>query len=838
VQGSVKAFDQDEMTGRGLPLLCHPTQFDFDGTLHRRYETVNGLRMMGIFLAGCVLAATFGARAFPVQVTARPEVGLTEEKLAAIASVAEEAIRTGKCPGAVVVVGHNGRVIYRKAFGHRALVPEELPMTVHTIFDVASLTKVVATTTAIMQLVEQGKIALSAPVTDYWPEFKANGKEAISVRELMTHYSGLPPDLDLKPDWSGYETAMKMIVGEKLIVPPGTRFVYSDINFETLGELVRRVSGEPLDVYCSEHIFKPLGMKETRFKPPATLRRRIAPTQYQYGDRGKMLWGEVHDPTSYNMGGVAGHAGLFSTADDLTIFAQMLLNGGSYNGVRILSPLVVEKMTSPQTPPDKMVLRGLGWDLDSPFASNRGELFEVGSFGHTGFTGTGIWIDPVTKTYIIILTNRVHPDGKGDVGPMRTKIATLVAAALGPASAQQVLASRRSLTGYFELVKSYRMQGLRNGKVQTGVDVLEAEHFAPLEGRRVGLITNLTGVDAAGRRTVDLLEHAPGVKLLAVFSPEHGIEGQADSRVPSSTDAATGLPLYSLYGDTERPTDRMLEGLNALVFDIQDAGVRFYTYITTLGYCLEAAARKGIEFYVLDRPNPINGEEVEGPVLEPDLRSFVAYYPLPIRHGMTVGELAEMFNNENHLGAKLHVIKMRDWQRTDWYDETGLAWVSPSPNLRNPTEEVLYPGLAMVEGANVSVGRGTDTPFELLGAPWMDSRNLSAYLNARDIQGVRFVPVDFKPSSNSFADRLCHGVQIVLIDRQALDPAELGVELAAALWKLYPGVFQLDKTLPLIGARWVLQAIEAGKDPRRIVYEWQGALEQFRTLRSKYLLYP
>ncbi len=838
MQGSVKAFDQNEMTGRGLPLLCHPTQFDFDGTLHRRYETVNGLRMMSIFLAGCVLAATFGARAFPVQVTARPEVGFTEGKLAAIASVAEEAIRTGKCPGAVVVIGHEGRVIYRKAFGHRALVPKKLPMTVDTIFDVASLTKVVATTTAIMQLVEQGKIVLSAPVIDYWPEFKANGKEAISVRELMTHYSGLPPDLDLKPGWSGYETAMKMIVGEKLMDPPGTRFVYSDINFETLGELVRRVSGEPLDVYCSEHIFKPLGMKETRFKPPATLRRRIAPTQYQYGDRGKMLWGEVHDPTSYNMGGVAGHAGLFSTADDLTIFAQMLLDGGSYNGVRILSPLTVEKMTSPQTPPDRMVLRGLGWDLDSPFASNRGELFEVGSFGHTGFTGTGIWIDPVTKTYIIILTNRVHPDGKGDVGPMRTKIATLVAAALGPASAQQVLASRRSLTGYFELVKSYRMQGLRNGKVQTGVDVLEAEHFAPLGGRRVGLITNLTGVDAAGRRTVDLLEHAPGVKLLAVFSPEHGIEGQADSRVPSSRDAATGLPLYSLYGDAERPTDRMLEGLNALVFDIQDAGVRFYTYITTLGYCLEAAARKGIEFYVLDRPNPINGEEVEGPVLEPDLRSFVAYYPLPIRHGMTVGELAEMFNNENHLDAKLHVIKMRDWQRTDWYDETGLAWVNPSPNLRNPTEEVLYPGVAMVEGANVSVGRGTDTPFELLGAPWMDSRNLSAYLNARDIQGVRFVPVDFKPSSNSFADRLCHGVQIVLIDRQALDPAELGVELAAALWKLYPDVFQLEKTLPLIGARWVLQAIEAGKDPRRIVYEWQGALEQFRTLRSKYLLYP
>jgi uncharacterized protein YbbC (DUF1343 family)/CubicO group peptidase (beta-lactamase class C family) len=792
---------------------------------------------MSVFLAAWVLAGTSGARAFPGQLTGRREAGLTEEKLAAIASVAGEAIRTGKCPGAVVVIGHQGRVIYRKAFGHRAFVPRELPMTLDTIFDVASLTKVVATTTAIMQLVEQGKIVLSAPVSDYWPEFKANGKKDITVRELMTHYSGLPPDLELNPDWSGYETAMKMIVGEKVIVPPGDRFIYSDINFETLGELVRRVSGEPLDIYCAEHIFKPLGMKETRFKPPASLRNRIAPTQYQHGDSGKMLWGEVHDPTSYNMGGVAGHAGLFSTADDLTIFAQMLLDGGSYNGVRILSPLSVEKMTSPQNPPDKMVVRGLGWDLDSPFASNRGELFEVGSFGHTGFTGTGIWIDPVTKTYIIILTNRVHPDGKGDVGPMRSRIATLVAAALGPASAEQVLASRRSLTGYFELMKSYRVQGLRNGKTQTGIDVLEGENFAPLQGRRVGLITNATGMDAAGRRTIDLVYHAPGVKLVALFSPEHGLEGQAEARVLSSTDAATGLPVHSLYGDIERPTERMLEGLDALVFDIQDAGVRFYTYITTLGYCLEAAAQKGIEFYVLDRPNPLNGEEVEGPVLEGDLRSFVAYYPLPIRHGMTVGELAEMFNSENHLGAKLHVIKMRDWQRTDWFDETGLTWVNPSPNLRNPTEEVLYPGVAMVEGANVSVGRGTDTPFELLGAPWMDSRTLSAYLNARDIQGVRFVPVDFKPASDSFADRLCHGVQIVLIDRQAVDSAQLGVELAAALWRLYPDVFQLDKTLPLIGARWVLEAIAAGKDPRRIAYEWQGALEQFRTLRAKYLLY-
>jgi uncharacterized protein YbbC (DUF1343 family)/CubicO group peptidase (beta-lactamase class C family) len=762
---------------------------------------------------------------------------LDEARLAQVDAVVEEAIRGRQCPGAVVLIGQAGKVVYRRAFGERALVPDKLPMTVDTIFDLASLTKVIATTTAVMQLVEQGKILLSSPVAAYWPGFKANGKEQITVRELMTHYSGLRPDLDLKPEWSGYETAMNMIVAEKPIAPPGTRFLYSDINFETLGELVQRVSGQPLDAYCAEHIFRPLGMRDTSFKPPASWHSRIAPTQYQHGETGKMLWGEVHDPTAYNMGGVAGHAGLFSTADDLAIFAQMLLNEGSLGGVRILSPLSVEKMTTPQNPLNKMVARGLGWDIDSPYASNRGELFPVGSFGHSGFTGTSLWIDPVTETYVIILTNRVHPDGKGDVVPLRAQIATLVAAALGAASGEAVLASRRSLTGYAELMRSYRIQGLRNGKVQTGIDVLEAEKFRELEGRRVGLITNQTGLDAGGERTSELLHRAPGVKLLALFSPEHGIRGEADAPVPSGTDSTTGLPVYSLYGARDRPTDQMLAGLDALVFDLQDAGVRFYTYITTLGYALEAAGKKGIDFYVLDRPNPLTGNAVEGPVLDSDLRSFVAYFPLPVRHGMTVGELAEMFNAENRLGAKLHVIKMRDWQRTDWYDETGLPWVNPSPNLRNLAEAVLYPGVAMIEGAEVSVGRGTDTPFEVVGAPWMDARKLAAYLNAREIQGVRFLPMDFKPLSNRFEGQACHGVQIVLLDRQALDSTELGVELAAALYKLFPDNFQLDRTLSLIGARWVLQEIRAGEDPRRIAYQWQEALEQFRRLRAKYLLY-
>jgi uncharacterized protein YbbC (DUF1343 family)/CubicO group peptidase (beta-lactamase class C family) len=769
---------------------------------------------------------------------ARGPAGQSAAQLAAIAPAVQQAIQDGRAPGAVVVIGHAGRIVYRRAFGDRALVPRRLPMRVDTIFDVASLTKVIVTATAVMQLVEQGKLRLEDPVTAYWPEFGSNGKSEITIRELMTHYSGLPPDLPLEPPWSGYGVAMKMIEQVSPIVPPGTRFIYSDINYETLAELVRRLSNQPLNAYAAEHIFRPLGMKDTRFLPPASLRNRIAPTQYENGGSGPMLWAVVHDRTARYMGGVAGHAGLFSTADDLAVFAQMLLNGGEYRGVRILSRPSVDKMTTPQTPPGKMAVRGLGWDIDSPFSSNRGELFPVGSYGHTGFTGTSIWIDPFSETYVIILTNAVHPRGRGNVIALRSKIANIAAAAFGRVPSARELADRPTLTSYTELLNSYRMPPPSGGKTETGIDVLESEEFAPLRGLRVGLITNQSGRDAAGRRSIDLLASAPGVKLSAIFSPEHGLSGTADERVASTRDSATGLSVYSLYGNTERPTDEMLAGLNALVFDIQDAGVRFYTFTTTLGYALEAAGRKGLAFYVLDRPDPLGGFNVEGPLLDPALRSFVGYFALPVRHGMTVGELAQMFNQEGHLGVKLRVVKMRGWRRTDWYDETGLPWVNPSPNLRNLTEGALYPGLGMIEGANVSVGRGTDTPFEAVGAPWADGKKLADYLNARHIQGVRFVPADFTPASGPFTGQLCHGVQIDLVDREALDSPEMGVEVAAALFTLFPGDFKLADTLPLIGSQAVVDGIRQGRDPRRLAYDWeQGQLQAFRALRARYLLY-
>jgi uncharacterized protein YbbC (DUF1343 family) len=369
------------------------------------------------------------------------------------------------------------------------------------------------------------------------------------------------------------------------------------------------------------------------------------------------------------------------------------------------------------------------------------------------------------------------------------------------------------------------------------VDVLRDESFAPLAGLRVGLITNQTGLDSTGRRTVDLLRAAPNVQLTAIFTPEHGLSGDRDGKVPSGREPTTRLALYSLYGDVTRPTPAMLDGIDALVFDVQDAGVRFYTYVTTMGYAMEAAAAKGIPFYVLDRPDPISGAVVQGPLLDADRRSFTGYFLLPVRYGMTIGELAQLFNVENGIGAELHVIKMRGYRRAQWYDETGLRWIAPSPNLRSLRQAALYPGVALVEGANVSVGRGTETPFELLGAPWIDGERLTSHLNRRQIPGVRVEPVDFRPTAHRFAGRLCQGVRVILTDRAVLDAPRLGVEIASALHRLHGRAFRLDDTLGSIGARWVLEAIRKGDDPREIARRWQPAVEKFLALRAKYLLY-
>ncbi len=373
--------------------------------------------------------------------------------------------------------------------------------------------------------------------------------------------------------------------------------------------------------------------------------------------------------------------------------------------------------------------------------------------------------------------------------------------------------------------------------VRTGIDVLKEDNFKSLSGLAVGLVTNHSGIDSSGKSTVDILRDAPGVKLKAIFSPEHGITGKEGGEVPSSVDVSSDLPVYSLYGEVKRPTEKMLEGLDALVFDIQDVGVRFYTYISTLGYVMEAAAKKGIPLYVLDRPNPIGGSTVQGFISDEDIESFTSYYTLPVRYGMTIGEVARMFNGEKAIGADLRVITMRGYERSAWYDETGLQWMNPSPNIRSLREALLYPGVALVEGANVSVGRGTNTPFEVLGAPWVNGKKLAAYLNGRGIPGVRFMAESFTPSESRYRNRLCRGVRIVVRDRKVIDPPALGIELISSLYRLHPGEFRIDMTRELLASRVTFEALKKGRDPSVIVRQWRKGLERFMITRERYLLY-
>ncbi|MEP6911546.1 MAG: exo-beta-N-acetylmuramidase NamZ domain-containing protein [bacterium] len=826
-------------------------------------------------LGSCCLALLLLSHALPIPAqTIKPErrlpnsppsrVGLSAQKLSQIDAVIETDIAQHRLPGAVLLIARNGQVAKRSVYGARAIHPSREAMTTDTVFDLASLTKVVATATSIMILVERGKVRLSDPLSTYIPEIKGEGKDRITIELLLTHRAGYAPDFDLKERWTGYDQAMKRLIREPLRSPPGARFVYSDIGYIALGEVVRRASGLMLDDFARLNIFVPLGMHNTGFRPPISQRSRTAPTEKRKGqlsylgdapenageDAEKWLRGEVHDPTSYRMNGIAGHAGLFSTADDLAIYCQMILNGGIYGGARILGPLTVAEMTRPRLVSDTGWARGLGWDINTSFSTNRGDLFPLGSFGHTGFTGTSLWIDPASRMFVVFLSNRVHPDGKGDVGPLRGRVASIAAGAVTDTAI--VARARLELSEYYERLNSdlgrftaSREQALAQAagsnitapRVLTGVDVLERDGFKQLSGMRVGLVTNHTGRDGAGRATIDVLHKAPGVKLVALFSPEHGIRGLADEKISDSKDEQTGLPIYSLYGETRRPKPEQLKDLDALVFDIQDVGVRFYTYISTLGLVMEEAANAHLPVFVLDRPNPIGGLEVEGPVADADKLSFTAYHTIPVRHGMTIGELAQLFNQERRLVCDLRVIKMDGWQRGMWLDETNLAWVNPSPNMRSLTEATLYPGIGLLETTNVSVGRGTGTPFEVVGAPWIDGQQLAAYLNSRRIAGVRFVPIRFTPQSSVFKDEECGGINVIITERARFRPVTNGIEIAVALRKLYPAQWKADAYLRLLVNSDTLEKLKRGESAEQIARSWAAKLEEFRRLRKNYLLY-
>ncbi len=749
--------------------------------------------------------------------------------LAAMGESIERAVQEGSIPGGVLWLEHAGRT-YERAYGQRAVVPAPEKMTEDTIFDIASLTKVIATAPAVMKLVEQGKLKLDDRVQQHLPEFKGEGKESLTLRQLLTHTSGLRPDISTRPAWTGYETAIKMACAEKLAYPPDTDFRYSDINFFLLAEVVRRVAGRPFEEFVQAELYRPLRMNDTGFKPAVELVPRIAPTEPMGG---KPLRGIVHDPTARFMGGVAGHAGLFSTAADLARFSRMMLNLGELDGVRILQPETVREMTRVQSPAKVAARRGLGWDIDSGYSRPRGRFFPLGSYGHTGFTGTCLWIDPFSKTFWIFLSNRLHPDGRGNVLPLQAKLANLASQAVNNfdftvvPGALTPVAKKNGTNGAPVQAK---------GEVLNGIDVLVKTDFAALRGLRVGLITNHTGRDRDGRATIDLLQQAPDVQLVALFSPEHGIRGELDEKVGDGKDARTGLPIYSLYGERRSPAPEQLTGLDALVFDIQDIGCRFYTYISTMGNCMEAAGKAGLRFIVLDRVNLINGTTVAGPVLDGPT-DFVGWHSMPVRHGMTVGELARMFNAERQLNAKLSVVPLDGWSRERWMDECGFPWVNTSPNMRSLTQAALYPGVGLLETTHLSVGRGTATPFELFGAPYVDGRKLAAELNAFGILGVRFDAIEFTPDASKFEGEKCGGVRITLVDRTSCDVINIGIAGALVLQRHYPAQFGLDRFNGLLKHPATIEAIKADKPLLEIRKLWQPDLNAFQLRRQQFLIY-
>jgi uncharacterized protein YbbC (DUF1343 family) len=725
-----------------------------------------------------------------------PPVVELDERWRAIDAVVEAAIAAGKTPGCVVVVGRHDEVLFEHAYGWRSLLPERTPMTLDTVFDLASLTKPLATATSIMILVDRGQVDLDARASQYVPELSR--LPPFTVRQLLTHTSGLPAVTPMS-DWTTDRSAViQRIASITFKAKPGERFLYSDVGFVVLQEIVERVSGRPLAAFAVDEVFAPLGMKDTGYLPPPELRARAAPTEQRDGG---FMQGEVHDPRAFALGGISGHAGLFSTARDVSRFARAMLERGGLDGFRIFGDKTFERFVARQD--TSKGGRALGWDLDSSFATHRSPLLSPRAFGHGGYTGTALWIDPEKDLFVLFLSNRVHPDGKGAVNPLIADIATLAVTA---------------------------------SEVRTGIDVLRAESFERLRGATVGLVTNTSARARDGVTTIEAIRAAPGVKLGAIFTPEHGLSGDREGLVADTT--YEGVPVYSLYGKQFEPSSESLTGLDAIVFDLQDVGVRFYTYASTMKRAMKVAAERGLRFIVLDRPNPIGGLEVQGPVLaETDTKGFVNHHALPVRHGMTMGELARLFAADDAIDVQLEIVRMAGWRRKYRFERTGLEWTPPSPNLRSLRAVTLYPAIGLLESTNVSVGRGTDTPFEIVCAPWMDGETVARKLAERNVAGVAFEPTEVTPRSSVYAKKKCRGVRARVTDSERFEPIRTGITIASVLREVHPKEWDFDGMDKLLRHKPAMAAIRAGKGLADIEATWAADLAVFKERRERFLLY-
>jgi uncharacterized protein YbbC (DUF1343 family)/CubicO group peptidase (beta-lactamase class C family) len=760
---------------------------------------------------------------------AQADAPAASQQAAAIDAAIAAEIADGHLAGAVVVTGDADGARVRVARGARVTGEQAEPMTADTVFDLASLTKPVATAVAIMQLAERGMLGLDMPAAHYWPAFGTNEKAGITIRQLLAHVSGLPAGVSSARALRSRAAVLADIVAMAPVATPGTRVRYSDVNYVVLGEIVRRVSHRPLDAWCAEHVFGPLGMTSATFRPAAPLSARVAPTVVRDG---RLLRGRVHDPVAAALGGVAGNAGLFASADDLARFARMLLNGGTLGATRVLSARSVAELETPLPADTPSELHTPGWAVGPPLVANRYRLPPVGALQHLGYTGTALWIDPVTRRFAIVLTSRLYPDETGTAMPLRALVVGIVSSAAAPVTPAQIAARVPPMAD--ALAAAVRPPPSR-GPVLAGIDVLAASGYAAVAGKRIALVTNRSGFDRFGRRTADLLAHAPGARLVALFAPEHGLGTDVDDTFGDSVDAATGAVVHSLYGERRTIAPALLADVDVLVVDLQDAGVRFFTYLATLGYALEAGAAAHRPVIVLDRPDPLGADAFGGPVADAGPSTFTRYYALPLAPGMTIGELARLFNDRLQIGATLSVVPLANYARTMRFDDTGLGWLPPSPNLRDTAALSLYPETGLVEGAAVSVGRGTATPFSVVGAPWIDARSVADDLRAMRLAAT-FSPVRFVPTEGPYRGRLCEGVRIERLPG-ATRPGEIGLALALALHRRYPARFRIDAIRASVGSREVADMLEAGRSLDDIEALVAAQNAAFAPERAAFLLY-
>lgn len=715
----------------------------------------------------------------------------------------DTAVSASLSPGAVALVGDVHHTYFHAATGLRQAVPEPLPALPTTPYDLASLTKVVATTTAIMLLREDGALDLDQPVSEIVP-IPAFG--AFTVRHLLTHTAGLVAGLPYYKTASSIDEMLQRYAEREPDWPPGTRRRYSDVGFMILGRAVELAARDSLDAFCAKRIFKPLGMKCTAFNPPKAWRDTCAATE-DCAWRGRLLVGEVHDENAYAVGGVSGHAGLFAPAEDLALFCRASLSG------KLLPEKVLDEMTRLGQAP-VYPWQGLGWQLD-PWASGKeGFLPSRSAFGHTGWTGTCIWMDRRTGLFGILLSNTCHPSRANRNNEiLRRTFFSAVARQFYP----------------------------RTTNAHSGLDRVVWEGFAMVRDKRFALLTNHAAVDQLGRHILDVFALDPRVKPTRLYSPEHGIRGDVEAGEAVASEPGD-VPIISLYGERKRPSRDELKNVDLFVIDLQDVGARYYTYAATMFDCIRACGETRTPVLVLDRPNPVGGDTLEGPIAT-DVGSPVCAAPVPIRHGMTMGELATCFVDTLLTGPKpsLSVSALDGWQPERLFDECGLPWTPPSPNVPKARTALLYTGTCLFEGTNLNEGRGADTPFEMIGAPWLDPAAVIRKIRAADRPGCSLVPVTYTPraipgkaSDPRYRDQECQGIRIVVQDPHKVRAFTLAVALLIAIRNRHSGEFQWEPSFDVLaGSKDLRCAIETGKSARRIIAECASALDAFNTKRVR-----